>query len=59
MILRRLLFLAAPLLCLGAAPPEDFDPMCRNGLFPKQPPFALGTINRTQPRAVFQDDTDG
>ncbi|MCB2047307.1 MAG: hypothetical protein KDE32_03670 [Novosphingobium sp.] len=56
---RRLLALALPALCLGAAPPEDFDPMCRNGLFPSQPPFALATINRTDGRAVFQDDNDG
>lgn len=59
MNLRRLILLAAPLVCLGAAPPDDFDPTCRNGLSTADPPFALATINRTQPRAMFQDDTDG
>ena len=59
MNLRRLPALLAPLLCLGAAPPEDFDPMCRNGLFAAEPPFALATINRTGARAVFLDDSDG
>ena len=59
MIPRRLAALALPVLCLGAAPPEDFDPMCRNGLFAGEPPFALVTINRSQPRAQFHDDSDG
>jgi hypothetical protein len=59
MNLRRLALAAAPVLCLGAAPPEDYDPMCRNGLFANEPPFALATINRLEERAVFQDDTGG
>lgn len=59
MKLPGLLALAAPALCLGAAPPEDFDPMCRNGLFASDPPFALATINRIKQRAVFQDDAQG
>ncbi len=56
---RRLVALCLPALCLGAAPPDDFDPMCRNGLFANDPPFALATINSSLPRAVFQDDSDG
>ncbi len=59
MNLRRLLALAAPVLCLGAAPPEDFDATCRNGLFASEPTFALATINRSQPRVQFHDDTKG
>ena len=59
MFVRRLLAVFISALCLGAAPPEDFDPTCRNGLFANEPPFALATINRQQPRAPFHDDTQG
>jgi hypothetical protein len=59
MIPRRLAALCLPVLCLGAAPPEDFDPMCRDGLFTSTPPFALARINRTAERAAFHDDSDG
>jgi hypothetical protein len=59
MSLRRLLALIAPALCLGAAPPDDFDPMCRNGLFPSEPPFALAKVNDVNKRAVFHEDMDG
>lgn len=59
MTMRRLVALFAPALCLGAAPPEDFDPTCRNGLFADEPPFALATVMGTDKRAVFHDDMDG
>ncbi len=59
MIARRLLAVCIPALCLGAAPSEQFDPMCRNGLFASEPPFALADVNASSQRAMFHDDADG
>jgi hypothetical protein len=59
MNLRRLAALLAPLVCLGAAPPDGFDATCRNGLFMQDPPFALATVNRVDKRAYFHEDSQG
>lgn len=49
-----LALLAAPGIAPASAAADDF---CRNGLFPKEPPFALARI--TDERAFFHDDIDG
>jgi hypothetical protein len=56
---RRLPALLAPLLCLGAAPPEEFDVTCRNGVFTQDPHFVLATVSGMERRAYFHEDAEG
>jgi hypothetical protein len=56
--MRYLHTLSAAALALTASPTLAEDAMCRNGLFPSEPPFMLAEV--TAPgRAHFYDDLDG
>lgn len=57
MILRHLIVPLLLALGITAAHAQD-DAMCRNGLFPSEPPFALARIGGSE-RAFFEDDMHG
>ncbi|PEQ14103.1 hypothetical protein B2G71_00305 [Novosphingobium sp. PC22D] len=58
MSIRKLIALPLALMGAQAALAQTDDPMCRNGLFPSEPPFALARIGGKE-RAYFQSDMDG